>query len=90
MRCIAQQGVETGRIVPAWPGCDLEFKDVRIHGAFALPTDDTDLNHMGYVFEFGSGPKVYMTGDTDYSRIACVGRAKHSAGSGDYLHQRRV
>ena len=60
------QGVETGRIVPAWPACALEFRDVTIHGTFAMPTDATDLNHMGFVFQFGKGPRVYMTGDTDY------------------------
>ncbi len=63
------EGVESGRIVPAWPDCELEFRDVRIHGAFALPTDETDLNHMGYVFKFGGGPCVYMTGDTDYTEL---------------------
>jgi L-ascorbate 6-phosphate lactonase len=42
----------------------VEFRDVRMHGTFALPTDDSDLNHMGYVFEFGKAPRIYMTGDT--------------------------
>ncbi len=60
-----KEGIESGRIVPAWPQCDLEFRDVRIHGTFALPTDTTDLNHMGFVLAFGGGPKVYITGDTD-------------------------
>ncbi len=63
------EGVESGRIVPAWPDCELEFHEVLIHGAFALPTDDTDLNHMGYVFKFANGPCVYMTGDTDYTEL---------------------
>ena len=72
-----QEGVETGRIVPAWPDCELECRDILIRGAFAVPTDDTDLNHMGYVFEFGSGPRVYMTGDTDYSELL-TSAAKHS------------
>lgn len=63
------QGVESGRIVPAWPACEIEIRDVHIRGAFALPTDDTDLNHMGYIFRFGSGPVVYVTGDTDFSEL---------------------
>lgn len=70
------QGVEQGRIVQAWPDCEIEFRDVRIRGTFALPTDDTDLNHMGYVFEFGGGPKVYVTGDTDYTELL-FSAAKH-------------
>lgn len=72
-----QEGVETGRIIPAWPDCEIECRDIRIRGAFALPTDDTDLNHMGYIFEFGSGPRVYMTGDTDYSELL-ASAARHS------------
>jgi L-ascorbate 6-phosphate lactonase len=70
------EGVESGRIVPAWPACAMEFADIKLHGAFALPTDDTDLNHMGYVFEFGGGPRVYVTGDTDYSELL-VSAARH-------------
>ena len=64
-----EKGIESGRIVPAWPACELEFRDVTIHGTFALPTDATDLNHMGFVFQFGKGPRVYVTGDTDYSDL---------------------
>ncbi len=63
------EGVEQGRIHPAWPHHFLQFKDVEIHGTFALPTDDTDLNHMGFVFQFGKGPRIYVTGDTDYSEL---------------------
>jgi len=71
------EGVESGRIVPAWPACEMEFRDITIRGTFALPTDDTDLNHMGYVFQFGKGPRIYITGDTDYSELL-ASAAKHS------------
>jgi L-ascorbate 6-phosphate lactonase len=64
-----QSGIEDGRITPAWPACSAEYSDLRITGAFALPTDDTDLNHMGYVLRFGSGPVIYITGDTDYHEL---------------------
>jgi len=70
------QGIEKGRIVPSWPDCELAFGDVVIHGTFALPTDSTDLNHMGFVFQFGKGPRVYMTGDTDYTELL-MSAAKH-------------
>lgn len=63
------ENIESGRIVPTWPQNVVELKDVRITGTFALPTDDTDLNHMGYVYEFGGGPKIYVTGDTDMSDL---------------------
>jgi L-ascorbate 6-phosphate lactonase len=72
-----QEAIESGRIVPAWPDCELEFKDLKISGTFALPTDTTDLNHMGYVIQFGEGPKVYVTGDTDYTELL-LGVTKHT------------
>lgn len=68
--------IEKGRIVPAWPDGELEFGDLRLRGTFAMPTDATDLNHMGFVLQFGNGPKVYITGDTDYSELL-VSAAKH-------------
>lgn len=68
-------GVESGRITVSWPLCDLEFKDLRLRGTFALPTDDSDLNHMGFVFRFGGGPRIYVTGDTaDHELLASAAR----------------
>jgi L-ascorbate 6-phosphate lactonase len=72
-----QEGVEQSRIIPSWPDCDIEFRDIRIHGTFALPTDATDLNHMGFIFRFGNGPTIYITGDTDYSELLCAA-ARHA------------
>ncbi len=58
------EGVESGRILPIWPDHQMEFRDIRIRATFALPTDDSDLNHVGFLIEFAGGPRVYMTGDT--------------------------
>jgi len=64
------EGIEEGRITPAWPQFEMEVRDLHIRGTFALPTDDTDLNHMGYLIRAGSrGPKVYITGDTDFTEL---------------------
>lgn len=71
------EGVESGRIELAWPDCEIAYRDLKIHGTFALPTDTSDLNHMGFVFEFANGPRVYVTGDTDYSDLL-ASAAKHS------------
>ncbi len=60
-----QKHVEDGRISPIWPDRVLEFRDLTLRATFALPTDDTDLNHVGYLIQFGRGPRIYMTGDTD-------------------------
>jgi L-ascorbate 6-phosphate lactonase len=59
-----QCGVEDGRISAVYAGQEIEVRDVAMQATFAMPTDDTDLNHVGYVFSFGSGPRIYMTGDT--------------------------
>jgi L-ascorbate 6-phosphate lactonase len=69
-----REGVEDGRILPIWPDHVLEFRDIRLRGTFALPTDDTDLNHLGYILEFGNGPRIYMTGDTDASPLLASAR----------------
>ena len=34
-----------------------------------MPTDDSDLNHMGFVLAVENGPRIYISGDTDYSDI---------------------
>lgn len=65
----AREGVESGRIQPVWPQCETEFRDLKLRGTFALPTDTSDLNHMGFLLQFGNGPKIYMTGDTDYTDL---------------------
>ncbi len=72
-----REGVESGRISPIWPDHELEFRDVRIRATFALPTDDTDLNHVGFLFTFGGGPRVYMTGDTAECELL-ASAAKHA------------
>jgi L-ascorbate 6-phosphate lactonase len=72
-----EKGVESGRIVPIWPDHVLEIRDVKITGCFALPTDDTDLNHCGFILEFGHAPRIYMTGDTaECDLLASAGRHK--------------
>jgi L-ascorbate 6-phosphate lactonase len=65
----AAEGIEQSRIVRAWPKSEYEERDFRTIGTFALPTDDTDLNHMGFIFQFGHGPKIYITGDTDFHEL---------------------
>lgn len=71
------EGVSESQITPAWPDCEVRFRDLVIRGTFALPTDDTDLNHMGYVFGTDSGPRVWLTGDTDWSDLL-PSAARHS------------
>ncbi len=71
-----QKQVEEGQISATWPDHVLELRDLTIRATFALPTDDTDLNHVGYIFQFGKGPRIYMTGDTDNCELLAAVR-KH-------------
>ncbi len=64
-----QAGVESGRISATWPDSVIELKDLRLTGTYAVPTDSTDLNHMGFVLQFGNGSKIYITGDTDHHKL---------------------
>lgn len=50
------------------PGQKLDLgASTTVTGTFALPTDATDLNHVGFLFRFSSGISFYNTGDTAYS-----------------------
>lgn len=61
--------IEAARVNTLWPRATLEKKDLRLTATFALPTDETDLNHVGFLLQFGNGPKVYITGDTDHHQL---------------------
>ncbi|MFW6027968.1 MAG: MBL fold metallo-hydrolase [bacterium] len=52
-----------------WPNDVVEYRDIRLTGVFALPTDATDLTHMGFVVQVDDGPKVYITGDTGWTDL---------------------
>lgn len=65
----ARCGVSPERIQQLYPGGRCCLGGVTIHGTFALPTDDTDLNHIGLLIEVDGGPRVYVTGDTAYSEL---------------------
>ncbi len=62
-------GVAEAKIRQVYPGGKLQLADVVVHGTFAVPTDDSDLNHMGFVFAVENSPRVYISGDTDYSDL---------------------
>lgn len=51
---------------------------VRLRGTFALPTDDSDLNHMGVLLQFLNGITFYNTGDTGYCNLLSSLLPRHS------------
>ncbi|MGO8816969.1 MAG: MBL fold metallo-hydrolase [Terriglobia bacterium] len=62
-------GVENAKIHQVYPGAKRQVSDVVLHGTFAMPTDHSDLNHMGFVLAVENGPRVYISGDTDFSDL---------------------
>ncbi len=70
-------GVEEARIVPIAPQQEISYKDIKIEGTFALPTDESDLNHVGFLLTFADKFKIYVTGDTDHSELL-ASVAKHN------------
>jgi len=70
-------GVSAEKIRQIYAGGIVEAGDLNIQGTFALPTDDTDLDHVGFFISVADGPRIYMTGDTDYSPLLeYVGKLK--------------
>jgi L-ascorbate 6-phosphate lactonase len=61
-------GVPEANLRLIHPGETLNlFGSVMVEGTFALPTDRTDLNHIGMLLRFGNGTTFFNTGDTAYS-----------------------
>ncbi len=65
----ARLGVAPEKIHQIYAGGQVQAGDMAIQGTFALPTDDTDLNHVGFLISVEDGPRIYMTGDTDYTPL---------------------
>ncbi|MEJ8572000.1 MBL fold metallo-hydrolase [Microbaculum marinum] len=60
----ARAGVGEAEREVTFPNQVFAIGDITITGTYALPTDDTDLNHMGFVFQVDGGPRFYVTGDS--------------------------
>jgi len=70
--CIAileDAGIPAKNITLLHPGQSEQVLSVEVIGTFALPTDDTDLNHLGIVVKFSNGKTYYNSGDTAYCEL---------------------
>ncbi|RAU21607.1 MBL fold metallo-hydrolase [Paramagnetospirillum kuznetsovii] len=61
----------------SWPNRGTEVGDISLTGTFALPTDPGDLTHMGFIVQAGSGPKLWITGDTAWCDLLAEAGLKH-------------
>jgi len=64
LEVFADAGVPDSERTLTYPKQSFVVGDLTITGTFALPTDATDLNHMGFVLEVAGGPRFHHTGDT--------------------------
>lgn len=68
MRRIREWHLSEGKQCLLHPSESIELLGVHIEGTFALPTDNTDLNHIGLKCTFRNGITFYNTGDTAYAQ----------------------
>lgn len=66
---IKDAGISDSHITLIHPLQSEKFADIEITGAFAEPTDTSDLNHMGFVLQFQNGKSYYNSGDTAKSEL---------------------
>lgn len=62
-------GIDEKKCKLIHPNQKLDILGIEIFGTFALPTDHTDLNHMGFIINFFNGITFYNSGDTDYTEL---------------------
>lgn len=60
-------GLPKERHILLHPAQSVHLNEIQIEGTFALPTDATDLNHMGALFTLPGGLRFYNTGDTAFA-----------------------
>ncbi|MBS1802364.1 MAG: MBL fold metallo-hydrolase [Acidobacteria bacterium] len=69
-RIFLECGVDRSRCTLIHPGESVALGEkLLLTPSFAMPTDGTDLNHIGIAIVFPNGIKFYDTGDTAYSDL---------------------
>jgi L-ascorbate 6-phosphate lactonase len=76
-KVFAEAGIAEADRRLSWPNQEIAVGDLRLVGTFALPTDDGDLTHMGFVLTVESGPRLWITGDTAWCDLLAQAGAKH-------------
>lgn len=67
MKRLESIGIAKERCRLLHPNETILLNNVSVEGTFALPTDNTDLNHLGVLLEFPNHIRFYNTGDTAYA-----------------------
>ena len=61
------EGFAEDRLTLLHAGQEARFGSVSVRTTFALPTDGTDLNHVGFLVVFPNGTSFWDTGDTAWA-----------------------
>lgn len=69
MQRVREWGISEQKQLLLHPSESLKLLGVNIEGTFALPTDNTDLNHIGLKCTFDNDIIFYNTGDTAYAQL---------------------
>lgn len=65
-----EAGFEVSRCYPLCPGEELDLDaQLKVRVSFALPTDGSDLNHMGFLLMGKDGSSFWNSGDTAWSEL---------------------
>lgn len=60
-------GVDAARVMLVHPSEEIALGPTKLTCTFALPTDNTDLNHTGVLLTFANGVTFFNTGDTAWA-----------------------
>lgn len=74
LEVFAEAGIPADARALTYPKQTMSLGDLTIIGTFALPTDATDLNHMGFVIAVDGGPRFWITGDSATSPLLRAAR----------------
>ena len=62
-------GIDEKKCKLIHPNQSIDIFGLKVFGTFALPTDQTDLNHIGFVVKFSNGITFFNSGDTDFTDL---------------------
>lgn len=66
---MSDSGIPRERITLLHPRQTLTLTDYKVTGTYAHPTDSSDLNHMGFLFDFDGAGTYLNSGDTAFSPL---------------------
>ena len=66
VKIIEDAGIPSDHIEMIHPNQVLKSGNMSIEGTFCLPTDGSDLNHVGFLITFPGGKTFYNSGDTAF------------------------